>query len=141
MKAFCYDWNMRVVGCFIKIDKEFLLLYRSSNSRDPNVWGLPSGKVDSNESDINAIIREVNEETGIALNPSDLNMLGEYEFITSLNEPSIFVAFEINFDKKPHIKLNTQEHMGHMWVTPEQAGIMKDLIHGQLELLQQVKYI
>lgn len=132
---------MRVVGCYVHFDKKFLLLYRSSNSRDPHLWGLPAGKVDSGESDIEAIIREVNEETGIILSSSDLTILGEYEFITSSNEPSIFVAFEANLDSKPFVTLNSQEHMKYIWVTPQQASIMKDLIPGQLELLQQVNYI
>ena len=62
--------TMRVVGCFIErvrqgtSEREYLTVLRLPYKIDGNHWGLISGKVESDESDEAAIIREVYEESG-----------------------------------------------------------------------------
>ncbi len=52
---------------------EYLLLRRSENSRtNPGKWDLPGGKVDRGETLKEAVAREVQEETGISINPGEL---------------------------------------------------------------------
>jgi 8-oxo-dGTP diphosphatase len=46
-----------------------------------NIWVLPGGKTDYDESENNAIIREIREELGVEVNPDDL-------------EPSVRIKFE-----------------------------------------------
>lgn len=132
---------MRVVGCFIKSGAEFLLLYRSPESRDGMTWSLPSGAVDNGETDQIAIIREIKEETDYDIPLASLKLLGEYAFNTSIGEPSVFIAFEANVAKKPVILLNPIEHTEHTWVTIDEAVKMDNLIHGQRELFRLVGYI
>ena len=54
-----------VVGCFIEHDGKILLVKRHKAKESGDKWSCPSGKVDSGETEIEAIIREVFEETGI----------------------------------------------------------------------------
>ncbi|MCT6809298.1 MAG: NUDIX domain-containing protein, partial [Staphylococcus epidermidis] len=53
--------------CFIKKDKEILLLNRN---KKPNMgmWNGVGGKIEGSESHLESIIRETYEETGIILN-------------------------------------------------------------------------
>ena len=55
---------MRVVGCFLEYDNEFVLVHRLTHKPDGSTWGLPGGKVEIHESDEDAILRELHEETG-----------------------------------------------------------------------------
>jgi 8-oxo-dGTP pyrophosphatase MutT (NUDIX family) len=63
------DFNKEndVVGCYIEVDGEILLLQRQGNKKFPNTWQLPAGKVEKDEGLVEAIIREVFEETYIKI--------------------------------------------------------------------------
>lgn len=66
-------------------NKEILLIHRKDN----NLWGLPAGSIELNESPKNAAVREVFEETGLVIETSDLQLLnvfgGEEFFYTYPN--------------------------------------------------------
>lgn len=66
-----------ILAVYLIIQKEddILLHLRSETSRyKPNLFGLVSGNVESNESCVEAIIREAKEEVGIELNENDLQL-------------------------------------------------------------------
>jgi 8-oxo-dGTP pyrophosphatase MutT (NUDIX family) len=52
-----------VSACYASYNNEYLFLQRL----DDGTWGVPSGKVEENETPFNAVIREFREETGITL--------------------------------------------------------------------------
>lgn len=70
------------VAVFIINDKKQVLLEkRSANKRfNPNKWALCAGHVDAYETLENAAIREIKEEVGIIVAPSELHPFGEREF-------------------------------------------------------------
>jgi 8-oxo-dGTP diphosphatase len=61
------------VGCgaAIVIEGRILLLQRGTEP-EAGSWGLPGGKIDLFETAPHATAREINEELGIAIEPSDL---------------------------------------------------------------------
>lgn len=109
---------IRVTGCIITYKGKVLMLYRSEKETDPSLWGIPAGKVDEGESDIQAVSREVNEETGIILRLDELKYLGqldiEYESITVQ-----FPIFHKEFTKLPKITLDPEEHVDYAWMIPK----------------------
>jgi 8-oxo-dGTP pyrophosphatase MutT (NUDIX family) len=58
---------MRVVGCFLEFDTKFVILSRHSHKPDGNIWGLPSGKVEDDESDQEAICGSLKKKPALKL--------------------------------------------------------------------------
>lgn len=119
--------TIRVVGCIMQHENKILLLLRSAQETDPSLWGIPAGKVEKDESDIQAVIREVHEETGIQLNNADLKDIGhlaiEYDnFIVD------FPMFHVKFDERPGVLLAPREHIDLQWVSPKKALDIPDLM-------------
>lgn len=132
---------MRIVGCFLEFDNTFVILLRHSHKPDGNTWGLPGGKVEANESDQAAVARELEEETGFKAASSDIEHLGDYDFISSTGKPYVYATFKVRLKKLHRIRLENSAHADFQWVTPEECYAKPDLISGFYELLRLVGYI
>jgi 8-oxo-dGTP pyrophosphatase MutT (NUDIX family) len=132
---------MRVVGCFLRYDGRFLLLYRHAHKPDGNTWGLPGGKVEKDESDTDAIIRELREETGYSAQPDELKLLGCYDFTTPTVDALEYVTYEVDLDKPHKVQLEKHAHSEYKWLSIEQADDMNDLIYGLHDLFRMVNYV
>lgn len=76
---------MKIVGCFLEYNGKFLILLRQSHKPNGNTWGLPAGKVEENENERDAVVREVYEETGYKLKDRDLHILEVLRLIMKIN--------------------------------------------------------
>lgn len=73
-----------VVALIFNAEDKILGITRRDTIDD---WGLPGGKVDPNESLIDALIREIKEETNLELDPNKFSLIfiandGPYEVST-----------------------------------------------------------
>lgn len=117
--------RFEVVSCFFLWDDRFLLLRRQGDVKlEPNTWGLPAGKKNKNETDVEAMMREIEEETGLKLSKPKFKQhhtlyvrYPEYDFV--------YYPFHIKVAREPEITLNPKEHSEFLWVTPEEALKMK----------------
>jgi len=118
-------------GVILKKNDKVLLCKRSPDKSLPNVWSIPSGKIEKNETPGNAAIREYYEETNIKL-PKEIELVG---FIDRFNEDKttkkgiMFVFFhETKKDLKPDLNKASDgfEHTECDFFTkenlPEQKG-------------------
>jgi 8-oxo-dGTP diphosphatase len=55
------------VGAIIKDEAGRLLLIRRRNEPGAGLWSLPGGRIEAGESDEQAVIREIREETGLVV--------------------------------------------------------------------------
>ena len=65
----------RVIGCVgavIKDDLGRLLLIKRGHSPGAGLWSLPGGRIEPGENDADALVREVREETGLAVEAGHL---------------------------------------------------------------------
>jgi 8-oxo-dGTP diphosphatase len=69
--------RIRCVGAIITDDTGRLLLIKRGHEPEEGRWSLPGGRVRPGESDPQALVREVHEETGLQVEPGRL--IGEVE--------------------------------------------------------------
>jgi ADP-ribose pyrophosphatase YjhB (NUDIX family) len=60
------------VGAIIKDEAGRLLLVKRGHEPGKGLWSVPGGRVEAGESDTEALIREVREETGLIVAPGRL---------------------------------------------------------------------
>ena len=132
---------MRVVGCFLEYDNKFVLVHRLPHKPDGDTWGLPSGKVEPNESDKDALKRELYEETGYKVKDDEIELLGEYDFTSPRGDSFTYVTYRVVL-KNPHeVTVEEAAHSEYRWVTIDEADEMDDLIHGLHHLFRLVGLI
>ena len=61
------------------VDGRTLLQRRRADRQHGGLWEFPGGKVEAQETAIAALIREVDEELGVRLDPADLTWLAQAE--------------------------------------------------------------
>lgn len=66
----------RYSGVVVKCRNKFLSCKRNSDMPFPNIWSIPGGKIEKNESSMDAARREFLEETNIDISDKDLVFIG-----------------------------------------------------------------
>lgn len=112
-----FSSRFEVVSCYIEHDGEILILHRQDHKPEGNTWGLPAGKIDEGENEFDAVTREVLEETGLEIEPGDLEYL-EKLYVVYPTYQFIFHMFKLPLKERPRIKINDSEHKECQWVKP-----------------------
>lgn len=121
----------------------YLFVLRDKSSYD-NTWGLPGGKIESGESVVQALSRELREELGSEVAYRKIVPIETY---TSENRRFIYHTFLLSVDQEFVPKLN-REHRGYCWVYindcpgPLHPGVWKtfnfESVKQKLETLDQI---
>jgi ADP-ribose pyrophosphatase YjhB (NUDIX family) len=94
----------KAVCVLIKVGQGYLAVTRPNSDQ----WGLVGGKVDPGETTLQAIVREVQEEVGLTLDPNLLREAftqvcpGEVDYLTTT-----FVYPDMNASELNNIKMET----------------------------------
>lgn len=123
--------EFEVVSCFCEYNGEILLLRRMQARKDAysSKWGLPAGKVRPQESLVEAVIREVKEETGINLYPNELIYLDKV-YVRYPEYDYHFHSFITKLVTRPEILLNPKEHDDFVWAYPSKILTMDLILDG-----------
>lgn len=107
------DNHTEGVGALIyaKTTNRYLFLLRNK-SRHQGVWGIVGGKVNTGETVIQALVREIQEEIGADYTKKKFIPL---ETFTSDNSKFVYYTFLVNVEEEFIPTLN-DEHRGYCWV-------------------------
>ena len=115
-----------------------LLLLKRSNKNKSNkvLWQLVEGKVKVGEKAQDALIREVNEETGLIV--CEIRFFGINSTIIKMNSKNYnLVRSVFKTEYKGEVKLSS-EHSDFKWISPKEA-LSLPIISGTDEILKLLK--
>ncbi len=119
------DFNPKaeIVGCcYLHYQDKILLLHRQDFKSEGNRWGIPGGKLNKSEPLIEAIIREVFEETGYHLEREKVHHIGKlYIKVPNFDFEYHMIQYQLPIEHPGDVKINFKEHKGFTWVTPKDA--------------------
>ncbi|MES2630601.1 MAG: NUDIX hydrolase [Patescibacteria group bacterium] len=132
---------MRVVGCFLEYNNKFVLVHRLPHKVDGDTWGLPSGKVEDDESDIEAIQRELYEETGYRAASSEIEVLSTDDFVSPRGDIVTYITHRVKLETPHVVVIEEAAHSEYRWVSIDEADSMDNLIHGLHDLFRIVGFV
>lgn len=113
--------DMEVVGCLVECNGKILLLHRHDNKSQGGKWGIVAGKIDKEDtSKKNAILRELQEETGLVLNEDEL-VFHKTFFVEYPDKKYFYHYHKTELKKETDIIIEKKEHQSFIWVTPQEA--------------------
>ncbi len=130
------NFNKRfdIVGCFMVHEDKFLLLHRHAHKANGGKWGLPAGKVDVGEGKEQAVLREIEEETGLVFKDSSVQFF-DSRYVRDGDFDIEWHMFSTHIQEPIYVTINPHEHKEFRWVTPEES-LQMNLIH---DLPQSIK--
>jgi 8-oxo-dGTP pyrophosphatase MutT (NUDIX family) len=116
------------VGCFVEEQNDILLLKRRADlDIEPGKLGVPGGRVNRLESARSAMVRELEEETGIFLFDPKRLIFIRIIYVQYPRHNFTYYMFRLQFDERPGISINTNEHTDFLWCSPS-AALEMDLM-------------
>lgn len=113
-------------------DNKVLLLRRSeTDPRRPLQWDLTGGWVDEGEDFVSAVVREIEEETGLVVPKEELHLT--YTSTAMRDKGNVCWLFFVAKTDRTHVKIS-YEHSEFQWVELKQAidmieyKVQKDLL-------------
>src|SRR5947208_6338518 len=96
-----------------------LTLQRALDTRCPTAWETVHGRIEPGESPEQAAVREIREETGLAVQRL-YNVTVQPFYLHKLATVELAVVFAAFVERSPDIVLG-EEHMRFEWLSPDEA--------------------
>jgi 8-oxo-dGTP diphosphatase len=114
-KPASFNPKFSVVGCFVTCGEEILLLLRQDHKPQGGTWGLPGGKIESNENPDKAVLRELFEETGIQATEQSIKPV-KTAYIDHDDYDFIYQMYSLELEKKPNVQIDSSSHKEFIWI-------------------------
>jgi 8-oxo-dGTP diphosphatase len=114
-----------------------LLLRSSEHKAFGGTWSAPGGKLEPNETPLEAAIRETLEETGMELAPHAVHFFQTF-YVRYPSLDFLYHAFYTAIQEMPEeLKLQPREHNAYLWASPKELASLP-LMPGAYECLLQL---
>ena len=128
-----FNPKTEVAALFIEFEGRILLLHRHEDKLQGNRWGIPGGKLEPGETPLQAVIREVEEETAYRFSEEMVTHVKTVYVERDSQDHFVFHMFRAQLTERPDkVKIDFYDHKGFTWVTP--ADSLK------LNLVQDASY-
>ncbi|WP_405303473.1 NUDIX domain-containing protein [Methanobrevibacter sp.] len=108
-------YGLTVRGIIKNDEDEILIVKRHPKSRtDPEMWELPGGKVESGEFFVDALVREIKEETNLDVKVGDFCEAIQNDYMHKRTVQIMMYLTDITGDVKI-----SDEHTDWMWASLE----------------------
>jgi 8-oxo-dGTP diphosphatase len=124
--------KVEAAACHVVCGSVSLWLRQPVGKPEPGSWVMPGGKLDPGETPLEAVAREVMEETGILQEVKKFKFLGTY-YVIRPETHFVFHVYRTFLEKLPLVHLS-HEHPEFRWATEQDLKQMK-LIQGTKEVL------
>lgn len=127
-----------VSTCYMVCNGKILLLKRNDGATAGNRWCMPGGKLKKNETPLQAVIREIKEETNILLLPEEADFI--HTICIRIRNPKqdyllhLFKAVLPRSQPSDYTIMLNQEHTDHLWADLQTAKQL-NLVAGGKEIL------
>lgn len=115
-----FESRFDVVSCFIEVNGQVLLLHRQDDKSEGNRWGIPAGKVEEGETELEAMVREIKEETGLDIPSEQINYFDKV-YVRYPEHDFVYHMLHTKLGSQPSIALSNREHKDFSWVLPQDA--------------------
>ncbi|MEI7750314.1 MAG: NUDIX hydrolase [Candidatus Moraniibacteriota bacterium] len=115
-----FDPKFEIVACWLESGGKFILLHRQPWKSEGNTWGVPAGKMNDGESSMDAMRRELLEETGLAVSAEELTYQTTL-FVRYETYSFVYHMFRTVAPNDFEVLINPEEHQAYRWVTPSDA--------------------
>ena len=114
-----FSAHVEVAAAYVNCKGRILLLQNSSHKSEGGLWGVPAGKLEKGESALQAVRRELFEETGINLPQEAFFSCGKL-YISKPEVNYVYHLFGAMLDSEPSVQF-CAEHSAYRWVSKEEA--------------------
>lgn len=118
-----------IAACYLDCDGKLLLLLNASHDSEAGSWGVPAGKLESNETPLQGAVRELFEETSISADFSQIQSVGSL-YIRKPEVDYVYHLFRVEVASRPEVRLSS-EHQEYRWVSSDEMEMMPIMIGGQ----------
>lgn len=132
--------QLTVVVGLIERDNKILIVRR----HDPqhvqwhHRWEFPGGKIELYETPIEALKREIKEETQLTVNSELLLGVHTHHWNTPKGIQQTFILLYYCNDFTGEVRLNNKENDDYIWEKPEAIILRSDFLDGNVKMFQQL---
>lgn len=129
-----------VVVALIERDDKILIVRRHDpeHAQWHHRWEFPGGKIELHETPIDALRREIKEETGLTINSERLLGVHTHHWNTQKGIQQTFILLHHCNAIAGKVRLNDKENDDYSWEKPEAIISRSDLLDGNVKMFQQL---